>query len=187
MAIKRRTSADAKIVCRFDSALAHIGEKKVNEYIRTLDAECLGDLSNIAEKPSVFTVRPLMSDKEYLENGEHSDWWSIFACHVKEITEFDLSMTRTDGVIDFKYKDEIPPRVVKDIAQQIISLANHSGDSVFTLPPDGFSAFLRGAIAARISEASKTTARLEAAKNKKPESDETPSDNTESTKNSESK
>jgi hypothetical protein len=162
MAIKKRLSTDTKIIYRFDESLAHIDAKLVGEYMRTLDIDKLGNLHDLTSKPSVFTVRPLTVRHEYLENGENSDWWGIFANHVKDITDFPL--TRVNEAVSSEHREDFSPRLVRDIAQQVVALANDGRDSIFFTVPEGFSDWLRGAIALRVTEASRGVARSVAAK-----------------------
>jgi hypothetical protein len=174
LGIKKRLSTDVKLVCRFDPAVVDIESKKVRDYLQTLDIAKLGDMTDLADKPSVFTVRPLSVNFEYMANDSDSDYWGIFAHHVKAVTELDFNLSFSEGSIDYKHREDFPPRIVKDVAEMIIMLANDGRDSTFFTPPENYLAWATNVKAHRVSAQIKASALSVDAKVSKPEPDPSP-------------
>ena len=171
MSIKRRLTADTKIISRKDPALVCAGSDAAIEYGRTLDIEKLGDRKEWALTPSVFTVKPLMPEYEhYAYDISGSDFWRIFAAHVRDVTELDFTIEREDGKIAAHHRGDFPPEVVMDIATAVIQLANKNDSTFFGLGGD-YLATLRNAALATAAK----TAAMVGAKNRKPSTENSPS------------
>jgi hypothetical protein len=148
MSIPKRLSADRKLISHFDKCISKLPQEKIGEYNRTLDISAFGDLSELDDPPTVFTVKPLRVDHESFIDVQtdgygnmtwgDTNYWAIFRAHVIEIT--DIELKTKDGYIDKSIREIIPPDIIRDIAQKVISLAN-KGDEVFHTPPVGFMEF----------------------------------------------
>ena len=138
MAIRRRLSADRRIVSHFDPAIWGISDSKLQRYCEMLDIEELGDLSELPERPAIFTIKPLASKFEYLAYSDPPDYWGIFATHVKSVTELDFELQFEDGEIKALHRDDFAPRIVHNVASIIKELANDVGGGDFFTPPASF-------------------------------------------------
>jgi len=187
MGIKLRLSRDVRLVSRYDTAI--VGAKKgcLGKYLRSLNIDELGDLRGFKHLPSVFTVRPLTVDYEYMVNGENSNWWGIFSSHVKEITGLpkEIKLESEDGILDDKLRELFPPRTVRDIAQMVIDLANEGEDSIFFTVPADYSDWLLRAKTRLVNEEQEAGVRLAAAIAKSQKSEASQSTTTEPSKSSE--
>jgi hypothetical protein len=172
MAIKERLTSDIKVISRYDEALGQLPRNLVVDYCANLDIETLGDLTGLAVKPSVFTIRPLSVEYEHLvdlKDPNKTDHWGLFSTHVKNITEC-FKVTRTDSVIDFKWRSKFEQRTVRDVADIITAKANGGKDALFFTSRDALQAYsmwLTGAKFRTAEEATKELARSAAAKSKK--------------------
>jgi hypothetical protein len=185
MAIQRRLTADTQIISRKDPALACAGEKAV-EYMRTLDIDKLGDRTEWALAPSVFTVKPLMPEYEhYAYDMSGPDCWRVFQAHVRDCTELPFKLQFVEGKLSQDHRADFPPEIVLDVATCIIQLANKNDSTFFGLQVDCMDS-LREAARAMATQAAQAVASMAAANVKKPSTE--PSKSTGDTpQNSESK
>jgi hypothetical protein len=154
---------------RYDDAIPQMDMAKVGDYMRTLDIEKLGDLNHLAVRPSIITAKAMPSSLDYLVEGEYptyygSDFWSIFSRLVKDVTELDFTLTRTNEVINLEHRDDLSSRFVTDIARQIITVAENGRGSLFFTPPENWKVWAKGAVALHVTEVSQGVARSVAAK-----------------------
>jgi hypothetical protein len=185
MAIKRRLTADTRIISRKDPALACAGKAAI-EYGRTLDIGVLGDRKDWAVAPSVFTVKPLTPDYESAAYDlQGSDFWRIFAAHVREVDNLEFKLEFKDGKIDDKHREDFPPEVVMDISAQIIQLANKNDATFFGLQGTYLDDLRQAAIAMATTAAQKTVL-MGGVKSSQPSTDPSKS-NADTPQNSESK
>ena len=139
MAIHKRLSEERKIVSHYDDALVHIDSEKVKKYVTTLNIDDLGDLRNLPERPTVFTVKPLTTKWEHLAYDTRGiDFWGVFSTHVTAATELPFELEFREGVLAEKVRDLFPPNIVQNVASIIIALSNNNGDSIPFTPPGGF-------------------------------------------------
>ncbi len=131
--ITKRITAVTKLVSQFDDAfILGFDTETRQKYLDTLDIEVLGDLTNLKEQPTIFVVSPLKAKYEYLINDSSVDPWSIFSTHVEGIQNCpDIKLQHKQGVLTHETQEDLPPRVIQDIAHMIISIANKSGSEVF--------------------------------------------------------
>lgn len=131
--IKRRITALTKLVSQFDdSYILNFDETQKEKYLETLDIESLGSLKELVDMPTIFKVKPLTPEYEYLINGGEVNPWHIFSTHLESVEYFDVKLEfDKQGVLDSKHHDDFPARVIQDIAHMIVSLANRSGSEVF--------------------------------------------------------
>jgi len=158
MAIKRRLSADRRVVSHFDPALYSLSDSKLQRYSETLDISELGDLAELPTRPAIFTIKPLSSKYEYLAYSDPPDYWGIFATHVKSVTELDFELEFEDGQIKPQHRDDFAPRVVHNIASIIKELANDVGGGDFFTPPASF----WGSVSLAKSRIAREAARMDA-------------------------
>ena len=154
--ITRRIKGRKKLVYQKDEALIDIEDTKLERYFETLDTSHL-DLNELAPsaKPTVFHCDMLKVKFEHLADGAEIDYWGIFATHVKQIENFDVELKFSDKYPDFvceSMRDEIPPDVYKDIAQQIVILARRGDSTVFFSKPVDWWGFKSGVLNRRASK-----------------------------------
>lgn len=144
--IKQRPTENFDVVYLYDPALDMVQDSIVEQYHKSgRDISVLGDLSSLADQPSVFTCRPLDVKHEHLidlmQVQASSAGWQIFKHHVIAAQNLTDDNGRpilkfTDG-INPEIKDEcrelIPKAVVNDIVSVIILRATEIGLG-FTLP-----------------------------------------------------
>jgi hypothetical protein len=164
MGIKRRLTADIKLVSQFDEAFAtYVPEDIQEKYNQRWNIEELGDLSQYKEQPSVFTCRPLMAKHEHFINPPWTDYWGIFANHVRSVTGLDFEIEWDGKVMAPSMQDAFPRDIVVNIASMIEKLGSTSGhDSFFTVPV-GFLAFREACKRHLVVSQAKASARMGAA------------------------
>jgi hypothetical protein len=161
--IKKRITALTKLVSQFDdSFILQFDEDQRAKYLETLDIETLGSMKEIIDMPTIFNVKPLKSEYEYLINGGEIDPWHIFATHIESIDYFELDdgeklEFEKSGILKDKHHNDLPARVIQDIAHMIVALANQTGSEVFFTQS---AASFRYSQALKIKDASRNRAEI---------------------------
>jgi hypothetical protein len=139
MGLEKRPSDPVELVSIFDNSfILEFSEKQREEYMDTLDIAVLGNISQMEDKPVVFKALPLRVKYEHMAYSDYPDAWGIFQNHVIDVKYFDaVKLEWKHERIEDSCRDDIPPRVVQDIANQIAATANKSGENFFFTPPQG--------------------------------------------------
>lgn len=163
MAIPKRINTTRRVVSRFDPAWTRVIHRRCyGEYCNTLDIAKIGDISEFDF--TTFDVRPLQVAYEvFADDNGAANAWEIFRSHVVNMSGFDFE--RDGDRIRDKHHEEIGPKIIKDIADMIVQLANADGQTLFFAPPDGYMDFLQSCQRRLASEAV-TVARSADATNK---------------------
>jgi hypothetical protein len=151
MGMKRRITAERKVISRVDPSLNVCSMSDVAAYSKSLNLDDLGKLPGYYDSPTYFHILPLKARWSSLDRGNENtsdDLWAIFSTHVTRIEGVDFEI-EFDGSGEHKHiKDEcrefIPDDFMRDIAQMIIQLANGEGTHVPFGVRDGLSAIIRG-------------------------------------------
>jgi hypothetical protein len=158
MAIPKRLTAARKVVSCFDPAWGQVvtdSSKRgvYGDYCNTHDISVLGNPLDYPKPFTVFEVVPLKVQYEPYVDGDNTNWWEIFRTHVRSITGFEVEF---DGdKIKDKYREEIGPKYVRDIARIIIEMSNVDGVSAFFTIPDGWLEHIQNCQRHHASEAAK--------------------------------
>jgi hypothetical protein len=165
MSIRRRLTEDRKLVSWYDEFWACVSKETIQAYMKSLDVQALGDLSQYPLQPTVFTASPLPTSLESFAHGTHPNPWVVFSNCVSEAT--GIQMRRSNGVIIDDDREIFPSEVVIDISDQIKTVTDRGTDAVFFTPPEEFLDFVKGAA----RNAAKALAVSVGAKSKSPSTD----------------
>lgn len=134
--LNQRLTAEIKICSIYDSALLDIDTDVARKYVLTRDLDPVLAELPADEKLTIFHVRPLQADKEYLMDGWESSQsetaWTIFRHHVKAADNLrradgtPVIQLDKDGIVKDEVRELISPDVAKEIAGVICHKANES-------------------------------------------------------------
>jgi hypothetical protein len=173
--IKRRITALTRLVSQFDDAFVlGFDEDQKQKYLDTLNIEELGSFKEIIDMPTIFNVKPLKSEYEYLIHGDNINPWLIFATHIESVEHFELEDGERlefdkQGILKDKHHNDFPSRVIQDIAHMIVSLANQSGSEVFFTQSVASLRYAQAVKNRAVSKAAIENARMVDAQNKNSE------------------
>jgi hypothetical protein len=150
MGMKKRITSNRRVISRVDRSLTGLDIKTIRDYALSLDIESLGDISQLIEPPTIWTISPLKAKYAHLDMGEGQNnsqsFWNIFALHVVGCEDRDVVL-EWEGAGDSKsltdaVREQIPEDYIRDIAQMIIQLANGDGTYVPFDVQAGYSAIM---------------------------------------------
>ncbi|MHC4575096.1 MAG: hypothetical protein ACYS76_13355, partial [Planctomycetota bacterium] len=137
MGMKKRITGDRTVVARVDESLRALDAETFSRYCETLDMKLLGDLSQMPEPPTIWTIEALKAKHAHLDMGDDNSaasWWNIFRLHVKAVDDGSAPMDTEDfageKALTDAARDYIPEDFIRDIAQIIIQLAHGDGTYV---------------------------------------------------------
>ena len=147
MAILPRATGSLKVVSSLDPALADIPDTVMQKYLLTRDLADLGDLSNLPDQPTMFTVLPLQAKKEYLVDAMTLQAKvEIVRTHVVGSTGIDLEYKDDAGTLCLTKEaiESLPMEVVDELAMVIIQAQSRgAGRLGFFTQPDTWRAVRR--------------------------------------------
>jgi len=153
-----RCTEPRKIISHYDPFLAIAPSDLRQQYCDTLDIGVFGDFSQYKFKPTIFSLQPLKSSYEDLAFCNPPDYWGIFATHVKDVKNFPKELDRSEGIIEFKHRDDFSPEIVQNISSICTALANRGNQQSFFTKPDSCVGFWQGVRVALKTKEMETTA-----------------------------
>lgn len=142
--LTQRLTKPFRVISIYDEATLEIPDKVMTIYSQTRDFSLVEKhLEKLEKKATVFHLRPLRADKEYLAESILSEgsgaYWQIFRHHVSKAENFvgedgtPIIKLDEDSLVDHDCKEAIPRDIVQEMASVIIHKANES-TKPFTMP-----------------------------------------------------
>jgi hypothetical protein len=132
--LSKRLTAPREAVSLTDPALLQIETRKVREYAMTRDISVLGDLKTLADKLTIFVLKPMLPKYEHLE----TNLAALFAHHVSEVRNGPLEPSDWEPIpgdvtgmqrLSEEGLNALPRETVIEMGRLVWELASKDGET----------------------------------------------------------